>query len=154
MAVEKHHEWRQRQEDVVNNPDSLPWAVQNEETILLRAHRDKASEPRGGDANADCPTCDPHLAALAAKVPMSHHVNSTIVCRISGEVMDSSNEPLAFPNGYVYSYKVSRVLDCSEDEVLRYQALRHMANSNFDVVTCPRTGESCSFTRLRKVYIS
>ena len=38
---------------------------------------------------------------------MSHHVNSTIVCRISGEVMDSQNEPLAFPNGHVYSSKVS-----------------------------------------------
>lgn len=37
---------------------------------------------------------------------MSHHVNSTIVCRISGRVMDSENEPLAFPNGYVYSSKV------------------------------------------------
>jgi hypothetical protein len=61
--------------------------------------------------NIDCPTCNPHLAVLAEKVPMSHHVNSTIVCRISGEVMDSSNEPLAFPNGYVYSYKVSLVGD-------------------------------------------
>lgn len=47
------------------------------------------------------------MRVLAAEVPMSHHVNSTIVCRISGQVMDSENEPLAFPNGYVYSSKVN-----------------------------------------------
>lgn len=47
------------------------------------------------------------MRVLAAEVPMSHHVNSTIVCRISGRVMDSENEPLAFPNGYVYSSKVN-----------------------------------------------
>lgn len=57
----------------------------------------------------DCPTCGKHLSTLAEQVPMSHHVNSTIVCRISGEVMDSQNEPLAFPNGNVYSSKVSNL---------------------------------------------
>nr|XP_019010977.1 uncharacterized protein I206_04282 [Kwoniella pini CBS 10737]OCF49758.1 hypothetical protein I206_04282 [Kwoniella pini CBS 10737] len=88
--------------------------------------------------NIDCPTCDDHLKVLAAELPFSHHVNSTIVCRISGEVMDSQNEPMAFPNGYVYSSK----------------ALREMANANFDVVTCPRTRDPCAFSRLRKVYIS
>ncbi|CAD6564741.1 MAG: GID complex subunit containing RING finger motif [Tremellales sp. Tagirdzhanova-0007] len=83
--------------------------------------------------NVDCPTCNEDIKVLAKEVPMSHHVNSTIVCRISGEVMDSQNEPLAFPNGY---------------------ALAAMAKNNFDVVTCPRTRESCAFSRLRKVYIS
>lgn len=34
------------------------------------------------------------------------------------------------------------------------QALKEMATNNFNVVTCPRTRESCSFDRLRKVYIS
>lgn len=57
--------------------------------------------------NIDCPSCDLNLRVLAGQIPMSHHVNSTIVCRISGEVMDSENEPLAFPNGNVYSSKVS-----------------------------------------------
>lgn len=57
--------------------------------------------------NIDCPSCDVNLRVLAGRIPMSHHVNSTIVCRISGEVMDSENEPLAFPNGNVYSSKVS-----------------------------------------------
>jgi hypothetical protein len=57
--------------------------------------------------NVDCPACDLNLRVLSQGIPMSHHVNSTIVCRISGEVMDSENEPLAFPNGNVYSSKVS-----------------------------------------------
>ncbi|WRT66369.1 uncharacterized protein IL334_003324 [Kwoniella shivajii] len=94
--------------------------------------------PENPVGNIDCPTCNENMKVLAAEVPISHHVNSTIVCRISGNVMDSQNEPLAFPNGYVYSSK----------------ALREMADANFDVVTCPRTRETCAFSRLRKVYIS
>ncbi|ORX36619.1 putative negative regulation of gluconeogenesis-related protein [Kockovaella imperatae] len=88
--------------------------------------------------NVDCPTCGEDMKILASEVPMSHHVNSTIVCRISGKVMDSQNEPMAFPNGHVYSSK----------------ALEEMANSNFGCVTCPRTRQTTVFTRLRKVYIS
>ena len=57
--------------------------------------------------NVDCPTCNKHFEPLVEQVAMSHHVNSTIVCRISGEVMDSQNEPMAFPNGHVYGSKVS-----------------------------------------------
>ncbi|WVF71475.1 hypothetical protein IAT40_006281 [Kwoniella sp. CBS 6097] len=99
---------------------------------------DLHEHPEAPVGNVDCPTCGEYMRVLAKEVPMSHHVNSTIVCRISGEVMDSQNEPLAFPNGYVYSSK----------------ALKQMAEANFDVVTCPRTRESCAFSRLRKVYIS
>jgi hypothetical protein len=72
--------------------------------------QDPAAEvpaPAGNQRNVDCPTCNSHLGTLASQVAMSHHVNSTIVCRISGEVLDSQNEPMAFPNGYVYGSKVS-----------------------------------------------
>ncbi|CAK9786105.1 hypothetical protein CC85DRAFT_283788 [Cutaneotrichosporon oleaginosum] len=89
-------------------------------------------------AVVDCPTCAEDMRVLAKEVPMAHHVNSTLVCAISGDVMDSNNEPMAFPNGSVYSSR----------------ALTEMAKNNFDVVTCPRTGETCAFSRLRKVYIS
>ncbi|BEJ14829.1 hypothetical protein CspHIS471_0405960 [Cutaneotrichosporon sp. HIS471] len=89
-------------------------------------------------ANVDCPTCAEDMRVLAKEVPMAHHVNSTLVCAISGDVMDSNNEPMAFPNGSVYSSR----------------SLTEMAKNNFDVVTCPRTGETCAFSRLRKVYIS
>ncbi|WVR07045.1 hypothetical protein IAU60_004084 [Kwoniella sp. DSM 27419] len=99
---------------------------------------DLHEHPTAAVGNVDCPTCGEHMKVLAGQVPMSHHVNSTIVCRISGKVMDSQNEPMAFPNGYVYSS----------------QALKQMAESSNGVVTCPRTRESCDFAHLRKVYIS
>jgi len=65
--------------------------------------------------NVDCPVCDgetgseshgPGLGKLAEEVPFSHHANSTIVCRISGKIMDEDNMPMAFPNGQVYSREV------------------------------------------------
>lgn len=36
----------------------------------------------------ECPVCTSPLATLAAEVPFSHHVNSTIVCRLSGKVVE------------------------------------------------------------------
>jgi len=90
--------------------------------------------------NTDCPTCDSEgLGVLAKEVPFSHHVNSTIVCRLSGKLMNEDNPPMAFPdNGYVYSR----------------DALQDMAAKNHGVVTCPRTGITCPYALLRKVYIS
>lgn len=62
---------------------------------------------QGSSKNIDCPTCDMDcLGRLAQEVPWSHHVNSTIVCRISGKIMDEDNMPLCFPNGCVYSREV------------------------------------------------
>jgi len=88
--------------------------------------------------NIDCPVCDPGFGALAEEVPLSHHVNSTIVCRISGKIMDEDNPPMALPNGYVYSR----------------EALEDMASRNDGVVMCPRTGASFTLNNLRKVFIS
>ncbi|KAL0063318.1 GID complex subunit containing RING finger motif [Marasmius tenuissimus] len=56
----------------------------------------------------DCPVCDTEsssgsqglgLGKLAEDVPLSHHANSTIVCQITGRIMDEDNMPMAFPNG-------------------------------------------------------
>lgn len=77
--------------------------------LLTDVKDDLHEHPDMPIGNVDCPTCGDELKVLAREVPMSHHVNSTIVCRISGQVMDSDNEPMAFPNGYVYSSKVSSV---------------------------------------------
>ncbi|KAI0739068.1 CTLH/CRA C-terminal to lish motif domain-containing protein [Daedaleopsis nitida] len=89
--------------------------------------------------NVDCPVCNPELGQLAKEVPFSHHVNSTIVCRITGKIMDADNMPLAFPNGQVYSK----------------EALEEMAARNDGYVTDPRDPEErCRFTDLRKVFIS
>ncbi|KAG9047538.1 GID complex subunit containing RING finger motif [Tulasnella sp. UAMH 9824] len=93
----------------------------------------------GDCTNIDCPTCDAKgLGQLARSVPMSHHVNSTIVCRITGDIMNEDNPPMAFPNGYVYSTN----------------GLKEMSSRNGGQVTCPRSGFSCDFKMLRKVYIT
>ncbi|KAI8969207.1 CTLH/CRA C-terminal to lish motif domain-containing protein [Mycotypha africana] len=60
------------------------------------------------DQNVNCPICDNQtLGNLAEKLPLSHHVNSTIVCRISGKIMNEDNPPMLLPNGRVYSLHVS-----------------------------------------------
>lgn len=142
--------------------------------------------------NDDCPVCDAALGRLANEVPASHHVNSTIVCSITGKIMDADNMPMALPNGYVYSkevcprfsgsrrvrvaHVVGRVPSpeprlwwfcCLHSSSRRghvrviltltitiTQALEDMATKNDGVVTCPRTGLTCSFSDLRKVFIS
>ncbi|KAJ3822583.1 macrophage erythroblast attacher isoform 1 [Lentinula raphanica] len=100
--------------------------------------------------NVDCPVCDAErgsgtamqgtgLGKLAEEVPSSYHANSTIVCYISKKIMDADNMPMAFPgNGYVYSR----------------EAMEDMAAKNNGIVTCPRTGATCTFGELRKVFIS
>jgi hypothetical protein len=63
--------------------------------------------------NINCPVCDPDtLGALATDLPLSHHFNSSIVCRISGQIMNEDNLPMALPNGYVYSYNVGALSVC------------------------------------------
>jgi len=88
--------------------------------------------------NVDCPVCDPDLGVLAQEVPSSHHVNSTIVCQISGKIMNEDNPPMAFPNGYVYSREV----------------LEEMAAQHDGIVTCPRSHKTCTLQELRKVFVS
>jgi len=41
-----------------------------------------------GASSAQCPLCSSALRALGAEVPYSHHVNSTIVCPLTGRVVE------------------------------------------------------------------
>ncbi|KDN47068.1 hypothetical protein RSAG8_03845, partial [Rhizoctonia solani AG-8 WAC10335] len=89
--------------------------------------------------NVDCPVCDTDgLGVLAKEVPWSHHVNSVIVCRITGKIMDGDNPPLCLPNGQVYSQR----------------ALEEQAAKNNGQVTCPKTGDVFSFQQTKKMFIS
>jgi macrophage erythroblast attacher len=59
------------------------------------------------DKNVNCPVCaTASFGILGESLPNAHHVNSSLVCRISGKMMDESNPPLVLPNGYVYSSAV------------------------------------------------
>jgi macrophage erythroblast attacher len=89
------------------------------------------------DANMNCPVCTPPYSAIAQDLPFSHHENSSIVCRITGEVMDENNPPLILPNGHVYSRL----------------ALERMAANLGGQVRCPRTGEAFPLESAKKVFI-
>ncbi|KAI7901730.1 CTLH/CRA C-terminal to lish motif domain-containing protein [Cokeromyces recurvatus] len=89
--------------------------------------------------NVNCPICDNQtLGSLAEKLPLSHHVNSTIVCRISGKIMNEDNPPMLLPNGRVYSF----------------DALQDMAMKFDGKIICPRTGDVYTMQDLKKVFIS
>jgi len=47
--------------------------------------------------------CLSTMGQLASSLPLAHHVNSCIVCRITGELMNEDNPPGVLPNGHVYS---------------------------------------------------
>ena len=64
--------------------------------------------------NPDCPICDQEGLGLLAKtreVPFAHHVNSIVVCKITGKIMEGDGlEPMALPNGRVYSREVRKAI--------------------------------------------
>ncbi|KAJ7537745.1 hypothetical protein O6H91_11G020300 [Diphasiastrum complanatum] len=75
---------------------------------------------------------------LAEPLPYAKHIHSKLVCYITKELMNEDNPPLVLPNGYVYSRK----------------ALEDMAKKHNGKITCPRTGDTCTFSELSKAYIS
>jgi macrophage erythroblast attacher len=89
------------------------------------------------ECDTGCPVCSECGRILAKGLPFSHHSHSTLICRLSGEVMDDSNPPLALPNGRVYSSN----------------ALRSMAEGGGGEVTCPVTKEKFPIESARSLYI-
>ncbi|KAH6574376.1 hypothetical protein BASA82_000758 [Batrachochytrium salamandrivorans] len=88
--------------------------------------------------NINCPVCESDtFGNLAEKLPCSHHMNSCVVCRISGKIMDADNPPLVLPNGQVYSTL----------------ALKEMASRNSGSVRCPLSGVVYHFSETRKAFI-
>ena len=93
--------------------------------------------------NVNCPVCSDSFGAIAKQLPNSHHVNSSLVCRLSGKLMDESNPPLVLPNGYCYSQNVYWF----------NQALKQM-QEQLGKIVCPRTGGVFQLSETRKAYIS
>ncbi len=89
------------------------------------------------DKNVHCPVCTFPLNDLARPLPFSHHVNSTIVCRISGAVMDENNPPMILPNGNVYSL----------------QSLQKMVKERGHVLD-PRSGHKYSLSQCKKAFLA
>ncbi|KAI0764574.1 CTLH/CRA C-terminal to lish motif domain-containing protein [Trametes elegans] len=89
--------------------------------------------------NVDCPVCNPDLGELAKEVPFSHHFNSTIVCRMTGKIMDADNMPMALPSGQVYSK----------------EAWDEIAAKNDGYIFDPHApGNRYDYSDLKKVFIS
>lgn len=89
-----------------------------------------------GQQSLDCPVCSPHMKVLAKELPHAHHVNSRLVCGMSGRLMNEDNPPMALPNGHVYSK----------------EALQNMMLESNEIV-CPRTKERYQFAEAQKVFI-
>ncbi|KAJ2159169.1 GID complex subunit containing RING finger motif [Coemansia sp. RSA 552] len=89
--------------------------------------------------NRNCPVCQTEtLGKLAKDLPLSHHVNSNLVCRITGEKMNEDNPPMRLPNGYVYSLN----------------ALAEMAAKYSGSIKCPRTDQVFDMGDAKKLFIS
>eukprot|EP01016_Furgasonia_blochmanni_P047938 TRINITY_DN7095_c0_g1_i8.p1 TRINITY_DN7095_c0_g1~~TRINITY_DN7095_c0_g1_i8.p1 ORF type:complete len:114 (-),score=0.71 TRINITY_DN7095_c0_g1_i8:160-501(-) len=54
-----------------------------------------------------CPVCHPNFQKLSQPLPYTHKTHSSLICRVTGEVMDEHNPPIALPNQHVYSQKVA-----------------------------------------------
>lgn len=83
-----------------------------------------------------CPTCSRLLGELAKTLPYSCHVHTSVVCKITGEIMDENNPPMLLPNGYVYSEK----------------GLLARMNRAKATVTCPATNESFPWDKVKKIF--
>jgi macrophage erythroblast attacher len=92
---------------------------------------------RPNDCNINCPVCVPPYSDLAVGLPFSHHENSSIVCRISSQVMNENNPPMVLPNGRVYSLN----------------ALQDLASKHQGQVSCPQTGQKFDISEAKKIFI-
>lgn len=62
---------------------------------------------------------------------------SSLVCRITGDVMDELNPPMVVPNGQVYSKA----------------GLHAMALVNGGIISCPETGATFNLSDCKNVFV-
>ena len=86
--------------------------------------------------NVNDPMCNKLFQQLAKKLPLTYLKNSSLVCRLSGAVMDGNNPPMVLPNGHVYSY----------------QALQEMCQS-LGHILCPATQQEFRWADIRKAFV-
>ena len=73
---------------------------------------------------------------LSEKLPYAKHSKSRLVCFITKQVMNEHNPPMVLPNGMVYSRSA-----CEE-----------LAKKHDKKIVCPRTGDTCDFSELKRAY--
>ncbi|CAI2373316.1 unnamed protein product [Moneuplotes crassus] len=87
--------------------------------------------------NESCPTCSLSFRKICSEVPFVQKSHTSLICRISGKLMDENNPPLMLPNSHIYSEK----------------ALKEQAKENNGYVICPKTTTKYLFEKCTKVYI-
>ncbi|KAM9967814.1 hypothetical protein ACTFIW_001901 [Dictyostelium discoideum] len=87
--------------------------------------------------NVNCPLCDPSFRALATSLPVSLQSHSSLVCRITGEIMNEDNYPMVLPNGNVFSKRA--IIDMYKKQ---------------DKIIDPRSGNEYKLEDLKRAYIS
>lgn len=58
---------------------------------------------------------------MAKDLPAAQHTHSTLVCRITGDIMNEDNPPYVLPSGYVYSKRVSSHIGIEPDLHHQYE---------------------------------
>jgi macrophage erythroblast attacher len=53
-----------------------------------------------------------NMRKLGQKLPFSHHTQTCIQCKVTGEMMNENNQPLFLPTGFVVSERaLDRIID-------------------------------------------
>ena len=74
---------------------------------------------------------------LSEKLPYAKHSKSRLVCHITKQVMNEHNPPMVLPNGMCYSRAACEEL---------------AEKSGTKKIVCPRTGDVCDFSELKRAY--
>ena len=78
---------------------------------------------------------------LGKDLPQAHLAQTSITCRVTGEVMDEMNPPYYLPSGYLVSEKARSMI-------------REQDPEGNDFLRCPVTKVLYKETELRKVFFS
>ena len=135
------HKWREL-EEMFRNDNYKLHGLTAESTleILLKTGLATLKTRKCGtekDRKRNCPTCKEPYRTLARDLPHGQHMNSILVCAISGDIMDENNPPMALPNGNVYGFK----------------ALQENAMRNDNQILDPKTNTYFEWKLLRKCFI-
>ncbi|GAA5905337.1 glucose-induced degradation complex subunit FYV10 [Sporobolomyces salmoneus] len=125
-------------------------------TTTANAITDPLPPPSATALSTSCPLCTSPLRVLAPSVPYSHHVNSTIVCSITGKVVEGDGG-----EGGMLVALVSRVgsgggiAGGGDGRVYSREGLELKASEHPEgKLIEPATGEVFEWSELKKVYIS
>ena len=75
-----------------------------------RRGRDRSHSRSHAACANGCPVCFMPYSAMALQLPSMQRSQSTLICRLSGAIMNEHNEPMVLPDGNVYSHRALRAL--------------------------------------------